>query len=68
METYPKVHPRMQKRKLANIEYGDSLVSIVKKYDLTLGEIITMLSENITRLATHLKLAEDKKRNELIKK
>lgn len=57
-----EVHPRMEIRQLAEAEYAKSLLQIIKKYDLTYGEIFTMLSDAMIRWARYLKNSEDKEK------
>ena len=56
-----KLHPRHEKRVLAEIEHSTALLDIIQKYELTYGETFTMLSTSITRWANYLKKDEDKK-------
>lgn len=56
------VHNRMEIRKKAEIEYDKTLLEVIRKYDLTYGEIFSMLSDSLLRWANYLKLDEDKQK------
>jgi len=54
-----EVHPRMKTRNLAEIDHSKALLEIILKYELTYGEIFTILSSAMTRWAGYLKVDED---------
>lgn len=57
-----EVHPRIEIRALAEVEHSKALLKVIQKYDLTYGEIFTMLSSSMTQWAKYLKSDEDKER------
>jgi len=54
------LHPRHEIRVKAEVDHMEALIKIIKEYDLTYGEIFTILSSSITRWAGYLKIDEDK--------
>ena len=56
-----ELHPRHKKRALADVDVSISLLDIIKKYDLTYGEVFTILGNKITHYAKYLKVDEDNK-------
>ena len=56
-----ELHPRHKKRTLANADVSISLLDIIKKYDLTYGEVFAILGNKITHYAKYLKVDEDNK-------
>lgn len=63
-----EVHPRMEIRALAEVKHSRALLEVIQKYDLTYGEIFTMLSSSITQWAKYLKSDEDKENEKVPKK
>ena len=57
-----ELHPRHEKRILASVDLSVLLLEIIKKYELTYGEIFTILADRITHYAKFLKRNEDKER------
>ena len=54
-----KLHPRHKTRVLAEVDHSKDLLKTIQKYDLTYGEIFTMLSKSILSWAGYLKQDED---------
>ncbi|KKL20605.1 hypothetical protein LCGC14_2453790 [marine sediment metagenome] len=56
-----KLHPRHELRQKAEVEAQLKLLGIIKKYDLSYGEIFTILAKLMSNWARYLKKDEDKK-------
>lgn len=55
-----ELHPRHEIRIYAEVDHSKALLEVIQKYDLTYGEIFTILSTSITRWSKYLKRDEDK--------
>ena len=55
-----EVNPRMVIRNKAELEHQSALLEVIQKYDLTYGEIFSILSASIRNWAIYLKRDEQK--------
>lgn len=55
-----KLHPRHEKRVLAEVETSRALLKIEKDYDLTYGELFVIITNILNRWSHQLRSLDDK--------